>query len=183
MALTSSEVRVAVTGTVGVGPTSVTPPTSADGTVTGINDLGYVSSDGITETRDRSTNKITAWQNADTVREVVTDSTLTLKFVMIQTNKDTIELYYGSAVDTSDGSVAIIPAQTGGRKSFVFDIVDDDDFIRIYVPSGEVTAVGDQVYQSGEAIGYDVTITCYPATVGGTVMSAKKFYSSLVDES
>lgn len=177
MALTSSNVRVAVTGAVYVAPTATTAPTAADSTLNvAFKDLGYVSEDGVTETRDRSTNQIKAWQNADLVREVVTDSAYTLNLTLIETKLETVELFYGASVDDTDGSVAIVPSATGGRKSFVVDVIDGSSLIRIYLPSAEVTEVGDQVYQSGEPIGYEVTITGYP--VAGT--TATKFYGDLV---
>lgn len=184
MSQNATEVRVAVTGAVSVGPTSSTAPADADSPLTGFVDLGYVSEDGVTETRDRSTNKIKAWQNADNVREVVTEASLSYKFVLIQTNADTVGLFYGTTVDPVTGSVKIVPSKTGGRKSFVVDVIDDDQFIRTYIPSGEITEVGDQVYQSGEAIGYEVTVTAYPSAAlldaDGNPASAEKFYSDLV---
>jgi hypothetical protein len=164
---TSDNVRVAVTGEVYVGPTSAAAPTDPDtAPPVGFAGLGFVSEDGVTETRDRSTNDIKAWQNAATVRTVVTDATLTYQFTMIETSKATVELFYGTTVDDEDGSFGIVPANTGGRKSFVIDVIDGDQIIRTYVPSGEVTEVGDRVYSSGEAIGYDVTITAYPNAAG-----------------
>ena len=163
----STKVRVAVTGEVSVAPTGTAAPTDADTALpAAFKALGFVSEDGVTETRDRSTNDIKAWQNAATVRTVVTDATLTYQMTLIETNADTVELFYGTTVDGVEGSFAIIPASTGGRKSFVIDVVDGDELIRTYVPSGEVTEVGDRVYASGEPIGYDVTITAYPDNTG-----------------
>lgn len=177
MATDSANVRVAVTGAISMGATSATAPTDADSALTGLTDLGYVNEDGVTETRDRTTNTIKAWQNSDIVREVVTEANLTYTFVLIETKAATVELYYGSTVDTSDGSLIVVPANTGGRHSFVIDVVDGDDFIRTYIPQGEVTEVGDQVYAAGEPIGYEVTVRAYPdSTLGG---SAKKWYSAL----
>lgn len=180
MALVSDNVRVAVTGVVAVAATSVTAPVDADTSIaslTGFTDLGYVGENGVTEKRGRSTKKIKAWQNAATVREVVTESDVTYKLVLIETKRETVELYYGATVDTADGSIAIVPANTGGRKSYLIDVVDGDDFIRTYVPTGEIVEVGDQVYASGEVVGYEVTINCYPGVDG---FSSKKFYSALV---
>ena len=188
MALDSSKVRVAVTGGVFVGETSATPPTDAnsDPTEDGFSDLGYVHEDGVTETRERSTEQLRAWQNADILREVVTEATMTYTFRLVETKAETVALYYGSDVEPSDGSVAIVPARTGGRKSFIIDVVDGSDFIRAYLPNAEVTEVGEQVYSSGEAIGYEVTITAYPSssiqTADGQPASVKKFYSSLIEE-
>lgn len=178
MALNAENVNVGITGAIYVGATNATAPTGATSSLTGFDDLGYISADGVKETRDRSTSQIRAWQNSDLVREQVTESTLTFQATLLETNLKTLELYYGATVDVTDGSVVINPAATGGRKSFVIDVIDGAEAIRTYVPAGEILAVGEQTIANGEAIGYDVTITAY---VGAGGFSAKKFYSALVD--
>lgn len=183
MALDSSNVRVAVTGAVSVGSDSFTPPTDGGSPLVGADDLGYVGEDGVSETRDRSTNTIRGWQNGAILREVVTEASVTYTFVMVETKKETVEQYYGTKV-AADGSIVIVPSATGGRKPHVLDIIDGDEFIRAYIASGEVTEVGDQVYQNGEPIGYEVTVRAYPdASIvdpdTGQVGSVKKWYSSL----
>jgi hypothetical protein len=184
MALNSQNVRVAVAGTLSVGTGAATAPTDGDATLgSGWADLGYVSEDGVTETRDRSTNTIRGWQNGDILREVVTEASVTYQAVLVETKKETVELYYGTTVE-DDGSLVIVPANTGGRRKFVLDVIDGDEFIRAYIADGEVTEVGDQVYSNGEAIGYEVTIRAYPSSTildeNGKPGSVKKWYSSLV---
>lgn len=183
MALTSSNVRVAVAGTLSVG--TATSPAPDDGNTPlaeGWADLGYVSEDGVTETRDRSSETIKGWQNGDILREVVTEASVTYQCVLVETKKETVELYYGTTVG-DDGGLVIIPSKTGGRKPFILDVIDGEEFIRAYIPSGEVTEVGDQVYSNGEAIGYEITIRAYPTDVikddAGNPGSVKKWYSSL----
>jgi hypothetical protein len=176
VATDSSNVRVAVTGEISVAPTGTAAPTTA---VSALNvafvGLGYVSEDGVTESRERSTTDIKAWQNADTVRTVVTDANLSYTFRLIETTEAALELFYGSAA--ASGSLVVTPATTGGRKSFVIDVVDGDEALRIYIPEGEVSEVGDVVYASGEPIGYEVTVRAYPnTTLGG---SAQIFSTSL----
>lgn len=172
----ASNVRVAVTGAVYVGPSGTTAPTDATTPLdAAMLDLGYVSEDGVTETRERSTEKIKAWQNATLVREVVTESGMTYTFRLLETKKETVEVYYGSTVE-ADGSVKINPSKTGGRQAFALDVIDDGQEIRVWVPDGEVTAVGDQQYANGTPIGYEVTITAYADTNGD---AAIKFYSAL----
>jgi len=179
MATDSSNVDVAVTGAVSYGPTATTAPIDADTPLAiGFRDVGYISADGVVEARDRSTSNIVAWQNSDVVRTVVTESSITVSFTMIESNPNSVELFYGAPVDTVDGSVDIVPAATGGRKSIVVDYVDGDKFVRLYIPQGEVTEVGETTIAGGDAVGYEVTITGYPDTTLG--MSAKKFYSALV---
>jgi hypothetical protein len=175
----SANVRVAVTGAVSVGATTAAAPTGTSGTLTGFTDLGLVGEDGVTEARGRTTNSIKAWQNGATVRTVVTDGELTYHFVMLETKKETVELYYGTTVTeaAADGNFVIVPTSTGGRKSFVIDVVDGAELERVYIPQGEVTEVGDKVYANGEPIGYECTVTAYAdATIGG---SAKVWATAL----
>ena len=176
MALDSDKVRVAVTGAVYVGPTSATAPTNSSSTLTGFTDLGYVSSDGITETIDKTTNQIRAWQNGSLVREVISEGTYSVTLTFIETKLEVLELYFGSTI--TDGELDGDPTKSGGRKSFVMDIVDGSIIERTYIPAGEVTAVGERTLASGEAVGYNVTITAYADTDNVTF---KKFFSELED--
>lgn len=177
MALDSSKVRVAVTGAVSVAVSGSTAPTDASTALAvAFKEIGYVSEDGITEARSRSTNDIKGWQNSATLRTVVTEGSMTFAFTMVETNTRTVELFYGATVATT--AIVVIPTATGGRKAFVIDVVDGAELCRIWIPDGEVTDVGEVVYAAGEPVGYPVTIAAYPnTTLGGSV---KKFYSALV---
>ena len=172
MALDSSKVRAAVSGAVSVGLTTATAPTGTGGTLTGFTDLGYVSDAGVTETRARSTNEIRAWQGGALVRTLVTSGTLSYHFVMLETKTDTVKLFYGVSTagltqTVTDGNFLVIPTNTGGRQSFVIDVIDGAELIRTYIPQGEVSEVGDRVYVNSDPIGYEVTFVAYPdATLG-----------------
>jgi hypothetical protein len=166
MALDSTKVRAAVSGAVSMGPTTAAAPTGTAGTLTGFTDLGFVSDAGVTEGRSRSANEIRAWQGGALVRVLVTSGVLTYQFVLLETKKETVETYYGTTVTpgVADGTFVIIPTSTGGRKSFVVDVVDGAELIRTYIPQGEVTEVGDHVFVNSEAVGYEVTVTAYQDT-------------------
>lgn len=159
MALSAENVVVGITGKVYVGATSATAPTSSTATLTGFTELGYVSEDGVEFSTDKSTNQIRAWQNADLVREVVTEGTVTYAFTLLETNQDVIEAYFGAPM--VGGKIEVNPANTGGRKSFVIDVVDGAKAIRHYVPSGEILSVEAQQIVNGEAVSYGVTVTAY----------------------
>jgi hypothetical protein len=159
MALTADNVVVGITGKVYVGATSATAPTSSTSSLTGFSELGYVSADGVEFATDRATNQIRAWQNADLVRESVTEATVTYSFTLLETNQEVIETYFGSTM--IDGKIELVPTATGGRKSFVIDIVDGAKNIRHYVPSGEVLSIEAQTVQNGEAVAYGITVTAY----------------------
>ena len=177
MALISDNVDVAIDGVVAYAPTSAPAPTDAESSLdTAWRDVGYISEDGIVEARERSTENIIAWQRADVVRTVVTEASITVQFVMIETNPNSIELFYGAPINTVDGSVEINPANSGGRRSVVIDYVDGDKKVRMYLPSAEVTEIGETTVASGQAVGYDVTLTGYPGPDG---YSAKKWFSAL----
>lgn len=176
MALDSSKVNVAITGVVAYAPVSTPGPTSAlEELDAAFVDVGYISEDGITEARERSTENIIAWQNADVVRTVTTEANISVSFTMIETNPNSLELFYGAPV-AADGSIEIVPSSSGGRRSIVIDYVDGDKHVRMYMPEAEVTEVGEQTLASGEAVGYEVTITGYPSTDG---WAAKKWFSDL----
>lgn len=176
MANNANNVRVGVTGSAWVGATSATAPTTAVSSLSSFTELGYISADGITETRDRSTNDIRAWQTSDLVRSVVTDSTATFTFTLLEATKATVELYYGATVTGSNGSIEVNPSSTGGTKSFVLNAVDGDKSIRFYIPSGEVTAVEPISYVNGDPVSFGITVTAYS---NGTY-SYKRFQSDLV---
>lgn len=159
MALNAENVVVGITGKVYVGATSATAPTSSTSTLTGFSELGYVSADGVTFSNDRTTNQIRAWQNADLVREIVTEGTTTYQFMLLETTQEVIETYFGGTL--VGGKLELVPTATGGRKSFVIDVVDGAKAIRHYVPFGEVLSIEAQTIQNGEAIMYGMTVTAY----------------------
>ena len=181
MSLVAENVRVAVTGAVYAGPLSATLPTNEASAVTGFTGLGYVSDGGVTESRDRSSNQIRAWQNSAMVREVVTESSLSYSLTLIETTAANIGLFYGTSVSESGGkaTVYVDPGSTGGRRRFVIDVIDGDSIIRTVLPDAEITEVGDQVYAAGEPIGFELTITAYSTTDDSGTYSAIKYYAGL----
>ena len=175
MALDSDNVRVAVTGAVYVAPTGTSAPTATDSALNvAFVDLGYLSADGISENIDRTTAQIRSWQRGSLVREVTSEATFSVTLTMIETKEDVLELYFGAS--NVSGKFEIDPSSSGGRKSFVYDVVDGTNIERTYIPAGEVTAVGPRTLASGEAVGYNVTITAY-ADAGSTTVT--KWISSL----
>jgi hypothetical protein len=172
MALNAGDVRVAITGEMSVAPVGTVAPTSA----TSVLDadwvgLGYLSEDGTTEAPDESQELIKGWQNSATVRTVTTESNTTLTFTLIQSTKATLELYHkGStieAVTLGDGFRLNVLSPSPDVRAFVLDIIDGDVHERIYIPRGEVTERGEVTYASGEAVGYECTVTAYASDLGG----------------
>ena len=172
MAVTASKTRVAVTGAVSKGLTSATTPTGTAATLTGFSDLGGISEDGVTLTLpdDGDKTPIKVWQNGATVRTVrgTSDDLPTLAFTLVETSLSTIETAFGVTVDqtATEGSFEYV-VQNRTPDSYVLDVIDGAELIRIYVPNGIVSSVGDLSFTHTDAIGYEVTIDCDLDSVKG----------------
>jgi hypothetical protein len=172
MALTADNVVVGITGRVYIAPVDTAAPTDSTTALdAGFVDLGYVSTDGVEFATDKSTAQIRAWQKADLVREIVTEATVTYSFMLLESSQAVIEAYFGSTMTA--GKITLDPSATGGRKSFVIDVIDGDKAIRHYVPTAEILSVDAQTISNGEALMYGLTVTAY-SSAGRT---ADIFYS------
>lgn len=134
-------------------------------------DLGYVSDKGVTQKTNTNTQKITAWQNGDTVREVQTSHDLTFEFSMIETKQDTLKAYYGDdsyTAGTGTKFTVKVTGEQGVRGSWILELLDPNqtDPVRVVIPDGQVTARGDVVWMNSAVVEYDVTITAYPDATG-----------------
>lgn len=163
MALTADNVRVGVTGAIYVADTGTALPTDADATPNvAFEDCGYVSDDGVTQTIDESRTDITAWQNSDIVRKIRTTHDLSYQFTLIETSDVSLETYYGNY---TAGAIEISSDELP-HKSWIVDVVDGDNTIRLVIPDGQITERGDVVYSNGEEVGYPITITAFPDASG-----------------
>lgn len=170
MTLNSANVRVAITGELYSAVDGTARPTTA---VSALNAAyvgqGYVSEEGVTEAPEETIERIPAWQGGAIVRSVTTEATVTLQMTLIETKASVLELYHkGSTVEeVSTGQYKIdVRIPTEVRQQFVLDVIDGTKHIRFDVADGEVTERGEVSYVSSDAIGYPITITCYPDADG-----------------
>jgi hypothetical protein len=165
-------VRVGITGGVRVAAVGTTAPTDPSAAYdVGWAELGYLGEDGIEEAPNEDRKEIKAWQGGAIVRRVISSSEVTFKFTVIETNKDVWELYYpGSTLATATGVTTLtVKTPSPDPRAFAFDVIDGDIHTRILVPKGEISDKGNLVYKNDEPVGYEFTLTCYPAS-DGTVM-------------
>lgn len=159
-----------------VAPRGTSAPTSASATLNAaFKELGWLHEDGLVEAANADSAEIKAWDGT-TVRKVMTSSEFTFQVKLLETNEETLELYYAGstvAADDSTGSKVDVKSPDNDRRAFVFDVLDGPHVARIYIPDGEVTERGDITYANGEAIAYDITITAYPNSDG---VSFTKFF-------
>ncbi|MGH3878067.1 MAG: hypothetical protein ACRDSK_13640 [Actinophytocola sp.] len=162
----SAAVRVAITGSAYVAPVGSTAPTNSTTAVAAAyTDLGFVSEDGVTEAYEDETTDIKAWQNGAIVRSVISGSKATLKFKLIETRGEALELYHkGSTVavvGASSWKIDVKGAQADPR-ALVIDVIDGTKHIRIYASNAEVSERGEIQYVGTDAVAYDLTLTVYP---------------------
>lgn len=158
------------TGGVLIGALATAAPTNtATALAVGFKATGYIGEDGLTETIDRSTDKIKAW-GGDIVKVVQSDFSVTYQFTFLESlNTDVLKSVYGdgnvsvSSPGVSSGTLrtVLVNGDTLPYKSYVFEVKDGDARIRIYVPRGQITEVGEVTYNDTDVIGYQVTLEAF----------------------
>ena len=157
MANDATKVLVGATGKIYGGGSVL--PTNATAAPTGFNDYGYVSDQGATLSVGTSITDIKAW-GGDIVRSIRSEHKVTLAMEFLETNAYTLEAFTGDSAATA--FAAAIKNVGGLRQKWIIDTIDGDDTVRVVIPDGEVTELGDLVLNTEEAIKYPVTISCYP---------------------
>ena len=133
----------------------------------------YVSEDGLTLTPSMSTTDIKDWSGS-TVRKVLESFDGTLSWTMISTNKNAMGIAFGashvteSAASDSHGNQLKVElgAHLPDAESWVFLMKDGDARIVILVPNGQVTEIGEVTFAANAAVGWNVTLSCYPDDAG-----------------
>ena len=167
--LNPDNVKAAITGEVLIGPMSAAAAvTSTSGPRTGLVSLGYLDEDAITITPSRSVDKKKAWQNGDTVRSLVTEADLTIKFVMIETKKETVELYWQTEVTQSgdEGGFDIVPSAKNDPVGIVVDLVDGSDLTTYVFERAELEDRAELKLTNKDLTGHGVTMSASPGSDG-----------------
>lgn len=167
-----------VGGGIFVAPKGTARPTDA---TTALNvaykNTGYVSEDGVTETIDRSTDKIRAW-GGDTVKVVQSEFGVQYEFTFIETlNSDVLKAVYGDSNVTTTGATPSkgtlhkvkLNSGTLPEQQFVIDMKDGNATVRIDF-IGQISEVGDVTYSDEEVIGYPVTVVAIPDSNGDSAL-------------
>lgn len=171
-----------VTGAIKHAPLGTVIPTLADIKKAGVTINSafegdeYVSEDGLTLSPSMSTTDVKDWSGA-TVRKLLESYDGTLHWTMISTNKGALAIAFGkdhvtsvtAGTDHGAQTMAALGAYLPEEQTWIFLMKDGDARIVIAVPDGQITAVGDVVFASNAAIGWDVTLSCYPDQNGNSI--------------
>lgn len=170
------------TGAIKHAPLGTTLPSLSDVKVSGVTldnaftGDEYVSEDGLTLTPSMSTTDIKDWSGA-TVRKVLESFDGTLAWTMISTNEGSLGVAFGNGhvthqaagLDHGAQNMVALGAHLPDPESFVFLMKDGDARIVILVPNGQVTEVGEVTFAANAAVGWNVTLSCYPDANGESI--------------
>lgn len=182
MALDKSKVLVGTpdqntTGAIAKAPIGTALPTDA---VTALNSAfvagGYVSEDGLKLTPSISTSDIRDWSGS-LVRRIIQTFDGTLSWSMLQTDEDSLKAAFGDANVTVTAATSghgkqlsvSLNATLPERSAWAFSMKDGENRIRVVVPDGQITTVGEVGFTSGGAIMWPVTLSCYPDASGNCI--------------
>ena len=182
-----SDVRVgapeqSTTGAIKHAPLGTTLPTlesiSTSGVVLDNAFTGneYVSEDGLTLSPSMSTSDIKDGSGA-VVRKLLESFDGTLSWTMISTDENALKISFGDDYVTKNAATishgtqlrAALGAHLPDEQSWVFLMKDGDARIVIVVPDGQITEVGDVTFKANEAVGWNVTLSCYPDSSGHSI--------------
>lgn len=134
--------------------------------------LGYCSDDGLSNSSAPDTDKVKAW-GGDTVMNTNNGRSDTYQFTLIEAeNVDVLKRVYNESNVTgtlATGITVKVNSDDPEEGVWVIDMILRGNVAkRIVIPSGSVTDLGDISYTDGDAVGYEVTITCSPDANGNT---------------
>jgi hypothetical protein len=148
--------------------------------------LGWVDTSGYIFKLDETIKDIPAAGVLTPVRSILTGGSKTIQVVCLEAQNPYVRALYDDVpvfpVATSPlkppatPSPPALPANTvtyivpdppaDNRYAFIFDSIDGLKQQRLYAPFAKITARGNDQAQQGDIVMTDMTITCYPGTIG-----------------
>lgn len=160
---------LSATGGVLVGTAGAALPTSTSTALTGFKALGLIGEDGLSETADRSTEQVRAW-GGSLARTLQTEFGLSYTFTLLETTPNVLRAIHGDANVTAGATPEELAIKINKEQlpqlPYVFEVKDGENRIRIVIPSGQITNIGDISYSHNDVIRYEVTVTCYADDAG-----------------
>lgn len=142
MSIDATEVRVAGAGNVYVAPEGTTLPITSTASLSASwVDLGYCTEDGVDFTQGRDTTDLNAWQGTK-IRVLTNQEPLSVKFTLMQTNADVLQVAFGGGTldDLGSGEYSFTPPALGENtvRALIIDFVDGAINYRYCLPRVQI---------------------------------------------
>lgn len=144
-----------------LAPVGTPLPTSIDGALNpAFEDVGWLHSDGITETPTGSKSEIRGHQGSRVVRTRIETPGTTISFHALESKAQTKELRYDEKAVSVTGGVRKTtrgPGQKVSARAAVIDVYDSDDVTvkeRWVFPRVEITPDGERVFAGSDIAGF-----------------------------
>ncbi|HEX4399680.1 MAG TPA: hypothetical protein VH136_18720 [Trebonia sp.] len=163
--LDPAEVQVGTSNGPGlyVAPVGTTPPAdTSTAPAAPWEILGYISDDGPTVGSSTTTQDIKPWQSRSPIRTVVTERTMTVKFILWQINEQTLAMYFDADVPTAVAGAFKLEVRTDGDQhlyAIMVDTADGPRAMRVIFHRASLSDAADMQIQSGAAVPLEVTLT------------------------
>lgn len=129
--------------------------------------VGYISSDGMTNSQSRETSEVVAW-GGDVVATPQTKKTDNFKLTLIEgLNLEALKIVYGDSNVEGSSLESGVTVKANSKELdhavYVADrIYNDGTKSRTVIPDAQPTAVDDITYKDSDPIGFPVTLTAHP---------------------
>ncbi|MFI6644294.1 phage tail protein [Streptomyces sp. NPDC050504] len=174
----ASQIRVAGTGKVLIAnittPAVASPADTKAAWPTGWTELGYTSTDGVKLAKKDKIDQVDGWQSVSALRYIHSDRELTVKFQLLQFNKDTLPFFMGggttaavsgTGVEAGTFKYDLTANPAANEKQLGFEFTDqsgtDTVTYRLIIPRGQVTETEEISMTRTGALRLGVTFTAY----------------------
>lgn len=136
--------------------------------------LGFIGDGGVVESLGRTTSTVKAW-GGEIVKSLQTDFSVTYQLTLIETlngeaakaaNGDSSVVVTAAGVSNGNTLAISINSDPLDYHCWDFEVQDGDATVRIVIPNGQVTAVGDVTYSDSAVVAYPITIQAFPDESG-----------------
>lgn len=170
--LDPTQVRVAPSGAIYAAPAGTAAPADSVAALAAPwTHLGYATDDGVTLARSMETETITGWQSSAPLRYIVTGTSMSVAFSLLQFNKTTLPLYFGlptsSITESGDIFKLKIPADLPiDERAWCIETVDGIVNTRYVILRGMITETDDLPLRRSEGSVLAMTVSAMAASDG-----------------